>query len=271
MLALFLLACERSLMRKRSLFVLWVVVAVAGFVPPAAATDPRSAAQVAHTAAAHDNQYLFVLFWKEDDDATRSVRQTLNAALAKRVGQATSVAVQVTDPAEKPVVDHYGVSRSPMPLVLAVAPNGAVTGAFALQLAEQDVARAFVTPGQARCLKAVQARKVALLCVLPAGAGPEAPAGAREFQADPRFGPSTEVLTLRADDTAEAGFLRALRIDPRTAVPVTVLLAPPGRVLGTFPGAVSKKQLVEKVTAPQSCCPGGKCGPGGCCGAPPKQ
>jgi hypothetical protein len=203
-------------------------------------------------AAARNNQYLFVLFWKEDDEATRAVRKTLTAALASQGGRATSVAVQVTDPGEKPIVDQYGVSRSPMPLVLVVAPNGAVTGAFALKLADQDVARAFVSPGLARCLKAVQARKLAALCVLPGTGSAAIPDGLREFQADPRFGQATEVVPLRANDAAEAGFLEALRIDPRTAVPVTALLAPPGRLLGTFPGAVSKQQLVDKVTTPQS-------------------
>ena len=56
-----------------------------------------------------------------------------------------------------------------MPLVLAVAPNGAITGGFPLKLTEQDVAGAFVSPGTAGCLKAMQARKLVLLCVLPAG------------------------------------------------------------------------------------------------------
>jgi hypothetical protein len=233
--------------------------------PPAAETSTTSAGLAAQAAAARGGQYLFVVFWKEDDDATRAVRQTLADSLAGRAGRATAVAVRVTDPTEKPIVDRYGVSRSPMPLVLAVAPNGAVTGAFAVKLAEQDVARAFVSPAQAGCMKAVQARKLALVCVLPASGSSAVPAGVREFQADARFGPATEVVTLRAGDATEASFLNALRIDPRTEVLVTALLAPPGRLLGTFAGPVSKEQLVEKVTAPQGCCPGGKCGPGCCC------
>jgi hypothetical protein len=228
---------------------------------------PSSAGQAALTAAARDGKYLFVLFYKEDSDATQAVHQALAGALAGRVGQAASVAVRVTDPAEKAVVDQYGVSRSPMPLVLAVAPNGAVTGGFPLKLTEQDVAGAFVSPGQAACMKAVQQRKLVLLCVQPAGVG--LPDGVREFKADPGYGPVTEVVPLRADDPAEAGFLRGLQVSPATTVPVTVLLAPPGRLLGSFPGAVTRQQLVDRVTAPQGCCPGGKCCPGGCCG--PKQ
>jgi hypothetical protein len=251
-------------MRERLFLGLLAAALTCASTGAAGRSAPASAGLTA-LAVARDRQYLFILFWKEDDDATRAVRQTLADALARRAGRAGAVAVRVTDSAEKPLVDQYGVSRSPMPLVLAVAPNGAVTGAFAVKLTEQDVARAFVSPAQASCMKAVQARKLVLVCVLPASEMLTAPAGVREFQADTRFGPATEVVMLRAGDAAEAGFLGALHIDPRTAVPVTVVLAPPGRLLGTFAGPVSKQQLVDKVTAPQGCCPGGKCGPGGCC------
>src|SRR5262249_17954271 len=78
--------------------------------------------------AAHDGKYLFVLFYKEDDPATRAMRQALSAALAQPGGRAASVTVRVTDPAEKPLVDRFGVGRSPMPLAVALAPNGAITG-----------------------------------------------------------------------------------------------------------------------------------------------
>lgn len=231
----------------------------------AAPAVPPSPGQAAVAAAARDGKYLFLLFHKADDAATQAVRQALDAALAKQGGHAASAVVRVTDVAEKALVDQYGVSRSPMPLVLAIAPNGAVTGGFPLKLTEKDVAGAFVSPGQAACLKAVQARKLVLLCVLPAGVG-AVPEGVREFQVDARFGPVTEVVTVRADDRGEAGFLKDLQASPAMAVPLTALLAPPGRQLASFQGQVTRQQILEKVTAPQGCCPGGKCGPGGCCG-----
>ena len=227
---------------------------------------PPGPGQVALSTAARDGKYLFVVFFKEDDTPTRAMRQTLASALAQRGGRAASVAVRVSDPADKALVDRFGVARSPMPLAVALAPNGAITGGFALRLTDKDVAGAFVSPGQAACLKAVQARKLVLLCVVPAGVPATLPEGVRAFKADARYGPATEVVTVRAADDAEADFLKALRVSPATAVPVTALLAPPGRLLGTFPGAVTLQQLVTRVSAPSGCCPGGKCCPGGCCG-----
>lgn len=261
-------------MRSRQTILALGVTALLLWPRPAPAQNagpvaPPSPGQAAVAAAARDGKYLFVVFHKEEDAATRAVRQALDGALAKHGGRATSVTVRVTDPAEKPLVDQFGVSRSPMPLVLALAPNGAVTGGFPLKLTDKDVAGAFVSPGQAACLGAVQSRKLVLLCVLPAGGKAELPAGVREFKADARYGPATEVVSLRANDPAEADFLKALRVSAATEAPVTALIAPPGRLLGTFPGAVTRQQLVERITSPQGCCPGGKCGPGGCCG--PKQ
>jgi len=229
--------------------------------PPLGAAAPAAAAV---EAAARGGKYLFVLFYKEEDAATRAMRQALEAGLSGREARAGFVTVKATDPAEKALVDRFGVSRAPLPLVLALAPNGAVTGGFPLKLTEQQVAQAFVSPAQAASLKALQARKLVLLCVLP-GAGAAPPQGVRDFVADPQYRTAAEVVTVAAGDPAEATFLKQLQVETHAA-PVTVLLAPPGSALGTFAGAVTKEQLVEKLKAARSgCCPGGCC-PGGCCG-----
>lgn len=162
-----------------------------------AQATPTSPAQAALAFAAQGQKYLFIVFYKQDDASTQAVRKTLETALAKQGGRAMSVLVKTTDPAEKAIVDQFDVSRSPMPLVLAIAPNHAVTGGFPLKLTEADVVEAFVSPGLANCLKGTQARKLVLLCVRPAGGNAELPSGAREVLADPQFGPVTEVVTVR--------------------------------------------------------------------------
>jgi hypothetical protein len=251
---------ERIVMKNVTLVAACGLLAAAGWAsgqPP----TPVSPAQATLDDAAKQNKYTFVLFHKQDDAATRAMRQTVATALGKPSLKAEFVSVSAADPNEKPLIDRWGLGRSPMPLVLAVAPNGAVTGGFPLKLTEQDIAGAFVSPGMADCLKATQARKLVLLCVRPAGA--ELPAGVNEFKADAQYGPVTEVVTVRADDAGEAGFLKTLGVKPSPAT-VTALLAPPGSLLGTFDGPVTKAQLVEKVKAGNACCPGGKCRPNGC-------
>jgi hypothetical protein len=240
-------------------------LAVASAVHAQQPPQAPSPAQAAQASARLGQKYLFILFWKEDDPATRGMKQTLDATLVKRGGQAASVLVRTNDPAEKSVVDQFGVSRSPMPLVVAVAPNGAITGGFPLKLTEQDIAGAFVSTGMAACLKGTQARKLVLLCVQPPEGSTGLPGGVAEMKADPQYGPATEVVTVRADDAAEATLLKMLELHPKAGAVTTALLVPPGRRLAVFEGPFTKEQMAEKLKSAQGCCPGGKCGPGGCC------
>jgi hypothetical protein len=126
---------------------------------------------------------------------------------------------------------------------------------------------AFVSPSTQLCLKAMQDRKLVLLCVFDqAGPGPViVPSGVREFKADQRFADATEVVLVNGNDEKEIRFLNELKVDTRTPKPFTVMLAPPGTVVGQFDGRASKDQMVAKLTTSMSSgCAGGTCGPGGC-------
>jgi len=215
--------------------------------------------------ASQDGKYLFVYFWKTDDQASRKMYGVLDAAMQQWSAQAASVSVRVGDPKEQQIVSKYGVDRAPMPLVLAFAPNGAITKGFPLKFTQQQLREAFVSPGTARCMKALQDQKLVLLCVQneQSGQAREALEGAYAFQADKRFTAATEVVTIDPSDAREASFLTSLNVKPASTA-TTVLLAPPGRPVAQFSGAVNKDQIVAKVQAGP--CAGGQCGPNGCCG-----
>ncbi len=100
-----------------------------------------------------------------------------------------------------------------------------------------------------------------------AGENPAAavPQGAREFKADATYGAATEIVLISAADEGEARFLQELQVNARMPKPCTVLLAPPGSVIGQFDGRATKQQIVAKLVAAQNIpCAGGKCGPNGC-------
>lgn len=217
--------------------------------------------------AAKNGRYLFIFFWKTNDEQSRTMYGVFQSAMGKLAQRADWIGVQTTDPREKPVVEKFGVSRAPMPLVLALAPNGAITKGFPVKFDEKQLRQAFVSPCTAKCLKALQQRKLVLLCIQNQRTqfSQAALSGARDFKADPRFTGATEIVTLDPEDRSEAAFLKDLRVDPRTVTAVTFVLAPPGGPVAKFAGPVTKDQIVAKVTAAQSGpCAGGKCGPGGC-------
>ena len=79
-----------------------------------------------------------------EDRQTSAMWSVFQSAMGKLADRADSVAVNVSDPAEKPMVAKFGVDRSPLPLVLAIAPNGAITKGFP-QVRREPVSQAFVS------------------------------------------------------------------------------------------------------------------------------
>jgi hypothetical protein len=234
-----------------------------------AATDNPSQAQAAIQQAAAANKFVFIFFWRGQNQQTDKAWTALKGAMDKITDQAEVVSVQITNPAEKAIVDRYGVSRSPMPLVMAVAPCGAITKAFTGAIDENKLHAALVSPCTQQCLKALQDRKLVLVCVTDQADQQDSfvpPQGVRDFKADKKYGGVTEIIKLNPRDQNETTFLKELQVQPISQKTVTVLLAPPGSVIGKFDAAATKQQIIAKLAATQSgCCPGGKCGPNGCC------
>lgn len=244
-------------------FPLWAVLS-AMLGAPVAPSAELSPGQSALRQAMDSGQHLFVLFHRKDDAATQAMRATLEAEIAQRPADARLVVLNVQDPAEQEWVNLWKLSRSPMPLTMAIAPNRAITGGFPLRITPEQIDNAIVSPGTAACLLAGQTQKLVVLCVHQ-GEQFEVPAGVQAFQRDPNYGPATQVVAIRGDDPAEAGFLKTLKITPQ-ATTLTALIAPPGRLLATYSAEVTPEQFIATLkTAQSSCCPGGKCGPGGCC------
>jgi len=221
--------------------------------------------------ARQNKKYLFAFFWKEKDEQMAAMKSVFERAMAEVADRADSVVVNVTEPAERRIVDKFQLDRAPMPLVLALAPNGAITGGFPNKFEEKDLLDAFATPCCERCMKALQDKKLVFVCVQNEATKSNAAAmqGVRDFRADPQYREVTEIVTLDPADKAEASFLADLKISSKTADAVTALLAPPGAVIAEFKGQTTKKDLVAALQkASSGCCPGGACGPNG---SPPKD
>jgi len=89
--------------------------------------------------AAKADKYLFVFFFDGEDSHTGAMKRVFEAAMAKMTDRADSIAVSVTDPAEKRLVNKFSVCGAPMPLVLAIAPTGAPTGNLDPETSQQII------------------------------------------------------------------------------------------------------------------------------------
>lgn len=219
-----------------------------------AQTNNRAPAAFASSGATKTApQFQFILFYKQNDAATQQMHGVLKSAVDRRSDRATYTQVNLTDPTSKPVADRYGVDRAPMPMVLCVAANGAVTGAFPRQLDEQGVERAMVTPAMTDVVKTLQDKKLVVVHFKPAVNTP-VPIGAVEFMADPVFQSRTKLIEVVAGDPTEARFFTDLEVNTKGEIPALLVLAPPGVLVGKFAANVTKDQIGEKVHAAGQCC-----------------
>jgi hypothetical protein len=233
-------------------------------VTPATATAPAavSPGAAAIEKAAKDNKYLFIFFFAGQDAQTGAMNGVFQTAMAKMTDRADSMTIYATDPAEKAIIDKFGVRGAPMPLVLAIAPTGAPTRAFPKQFDEAQLEQAFVSPCTAKCMRAMMDRHTVLLCVQNGKTqfNAEAMQGVEAFKTDPQYAKGTEIVMLNPTEDVEQSFLKSLQVDPVTTAAVTLLVMPPGAPVGRFSGAVTKAQIEAKVKeAASSCGPGCSC------------
>ena len=221
--------------------------------------------------AADAGKYIFMFFSKTDDDQTLAMRKVFDKAMEKVADRAQWIAVSTNDSSEKAIVAKFDLGRAPMPLVLAMAPNGAITGGFPNKCEEQQLLNAFATPVTEKVMKQLQDNKLVFVCVQngKTKSNDAAMQVVRDFKADARFAGATEIVMLDPTDSAEASFLADMKVDPKTEEAMTVFLAPPGSAIAEYKGATDKAELVATLqkASSGSCGPGGSCGPSGC---PPK-
>jgi len=211
---------------------------------------------VAIDRVAKANKYAFVFFFRADDEGTQTMRAVLESGVADMPQKAEIIAVNITDPLEKAAVDKFGLSRAPMPLIVAIAPTGAVTKSWFRNFDGKQLEQAFVSPGEAQCLKALQERKMVLVCVQngKTAHNEEAMQGVNDFKADRLYAARSAIVSVDPTNETEADLLKKLRVSSETEEAVTVLMAPPGRPIATFTGATNKADIVAATKKAGSGC-----------------
>ena len=207
--------------------------------------------------AAAEDKYLFAMFWERENEDTSAMHKVVSA-VAEASSEIESVFVQINDRAEREFVQKFRLSRAPMPLVLAIAPNGAVTGGFPYECDEQELLDAVVSPVTAQMLKSMQEGRLVFLCIQNEDTTENEAAlrGVQDFAADPLVGHLADVIRVDPRDSAEAAFLEELGIPPHTSVAMTAMLVPPGALAAVIEGPTTKEALMATFRR--------ACGPGGC-------
>lgn len=210
-------------------------------------------------AAGSEGKFTFIVFSKEDNAASRDMLGVVETGVAERHEQAVVVTARANDPAEQPLIEHFGIGRAPMPLTVAVAPNGAITGVFAKTISDEHISTAIVTPTMMKCMKSLQNKQLVFVLV-SASDKAAVPVGIKTLQSDPQFKDRFAFAAMRVDDPAEMRFISQMKIDPlRVEGPYAVLIAPPGVMVGHFDSTSTPAQIAAAIHKSGQCCEDPNC------------
>ncbi len=227
------------------------------FASHAVPTNAKTAMAEASTAG----RFLFIIFYDKEDTALKSISSTVAAFKKATPVKCAIYNAALSDPTNMEIAAQYGINAANLPMVLTIAPNGAITGGYPKNVtAEQLKQCIYISDLMTRILKPLQEQKV-VLAVLQNGDtqfNAEAWQGVNDFTKEyAKF-----VATVKADPAVPENddFIKQCQlISPLTQSTVVVLL-PPGRIGKILSGKVTKADILASL---QSCTPG-SCKPGAC-------
>ncbi len=218
----------------------------------------RSAAVIAH--AEENNRFLFLLFLGGEADRVAAMKDSLARGMATLGEKADTAFIDAADPAEAETVRKYGIgARGGLPMVLALAPNGVVTGGYPGTVStEQLVSATQVSELMLKVLKPLQEQKVALVALQNAATkfSEESWAGVSDFANDADY--KQMVSAIKADPAAAGSreFVEQCRLVAPVTEATVVVLLPPGRIGSVLTGKLTKNDVLKSL---QSCTAGSGC------------
>lgn len=209
--------------------------------------------------SAQSGKFTFIVFHRDQSEATRAFTQQTETALAPFADKATVTTARVDDPAERALVEKLGISRAPMPMTVSLAPNGAITGLFPRTLTPENVSVAMVPPTMMKCMKELQNQKLVFVALTKSESA-VVPAGVQIVQQYPQFKDRISVVEMKLDDPAEARFYQQMKLNSAQVTgPYAVLIAPPGILIGHFDATASADQIAAAIHHAGQCCEDPNC------------
>lgn len=222
------------------------------------AEDPG---QAAFQKASSSNKFLLALFHEGENAAkkTEPLKEAVQSAVEAVSDRAEAVFLDTSDKNQQALVQQYTLRYAPKPIVLVIAPNGTVVNSFTGPFELKDLTASFPGPSMLKCMKELQSGKLLLISIQndKSIGGKEASEAVKGFLNDARFKNYSASITIDPSSSADADAFTKLQLNPNNEKAVTMLLAPPGSVVGKWEGKVSQNeiagQLMQVMARSRSC------------------
>ncbi len=172
------------------------------------------------------------------------------------------------DPNNSDIVNTLKAQTAPIPLTLLVDPSSAIVAAFTQVVTLDEMVQALPSPKKTETLKYMQQGKGVILCFCNKKMSSGKDVQSCCSQAETKLGGKAEYISIDLNDPKEADFIKELKVDPNTAVPVTFVINSQGQITGKYDGEVQVTNLVAAATKVIS---SGCCSPGSGKTCPPPQ
>lgn len=242
-------------MKKSSLFAAILLYAV--FFNPLYAMDVTTAIEK----ASKDGQFLMLTFYEKSDPAFKEMSDVIKKFIKSKKNKVNFYNAKISKKPNQELADKYGVLKSHLPIVLVLAPNGAITGGFPNKVTTEKLKQCTsVSDLVLKTLKPLQEQKIVLVALQNKSTKFNAQSlkGVKDFASDPQYSKFTDVVVADPAALGSADFIKQSRlISPLTEATVVVLL-PPGQIGKVLTGKLTKADVLGAL---QSCTSGG-CGSG---------
>lgn len=214
--------------------------------------------------ATSENKHLFIFFYEDQNEKSIQLQNIFDKTMEKLGNTISSIKINSQDLSEKSIIKKFDLNRAPMPFVVVLAPNGAITGGFHF-FTEEQLAASIVSKGVAQCLKALQDRKLVFICLQNETTidNDKALNGIADFRKDSRFEKASELVMIDPSNVQEQLFLHQLSIKIPLLEATTILISPPYEIIGIYQNSITKEKIMSDLqTATSGCCgSGSKCCP----------
>lgn len=223
-----------------------------------AQTSPLTAKEAIEKAR-KDNKYLFLIFYNTKDNFYHAMKKELDAYKTKNAKDLYLHDVLMTNEKDAEIIYKYRVRGAPLPLLLVIAPNGAVTGGFPQKASAEQLDRCFPSNLVLRMIKSIQdGRKVLILLKNnKTKNAAEMVKNANAALKDPMMNGTADLFIEDPTNPKNADFLAQCNLSQNMTETTIVAIVPPGRISGIFTGTTSKETLVAALShrAGDGCCP----------------
>jgi hypothetical protein len=206
--------------------------------------------------AAQKGRVAFVLVTDGTTSDVSNAKATIKG-VTKQNKKSVMVELDRSDPANADLVAKYRLATIPVPMILALNPSGAISGAAQADKAtSESLTKMIPSPKKAEIIKALSDGNAVFITAYRKNMKSVESINSACASACQQMAGKSVQVKVNMDDPEEADFLTEMKINMASTEPITVVANPQGQIAGTYTGEMQVTELVTTATKKVGgCCP----------------